>query len=83
MIFHDKDYVNRLRKQYPEGTRIELIHTDDSYTRLKPGDQGSVMFVDDTGTLHVAWDSGSTLGVIPGVDSFKKVAAGTEKESEP
>lgn len=73
MIFHDGEYVKRIREQYPEGTRVELIHTDDTYTRLRPGDQGTVRHVDDTGTLHVAWDSGSSLGVIPGVDSFKKV----------
>ena len=72
MVFHDKAYVERLRKQYPDGTRIELIHTDNPYTELKLGDQGTVWHVDDTGTLHVDWDSGSTLGVIPGEDSFKR-----------
>lgn len=74
MVFHDKAYVERLRAQYPDGTRIELIYTDDPYTRLRPGDRGTVRHVDDTGTLHTDWDSGSTLGLVAGVDDFKKLS---------
>jgi len=36
---------------------------------LKAGATGTVMHVDDIGTIHVAWDCGSTLGVVYGVDS--------------
>lgn len=65
--------VNRLRKEYPKGTRVELVHMDDPYTKLQPGDQGTVNHVDDIGTIFVRWDNGSGLGVAYGKDRIKKV----------
>lgn len=53
------------------GTRIRLISTSDPYTALTPGDVGTVELVDDAGTIHVAWDSGSHLGLIPGEDTYQ------------
>jgi hypothetical protein len=47
--FTPKETVLRLREQYPPGTRVELIRMDDPYAALKPGDQGTVSFVDDIG----------------------------------
>jgi hypothetical protein len=35
--------------------------------------QGTVDFVDDTGTIHVDWDNGSTLGLVPGEDQYRFV----------
>ena len=37
--FPSKDTVERLRKQYPSGTRVELVHMNDPYSKLRPGDQ--------------------------------------------
>jgi Domain of unknown function (DUF4314) len=45
-------------------TRVRLLHTDDPFTELRPGDEGTVRFMDNLGTLHVTWDNGSTLGLI-------------------
>ena len=56
-----------------EGDRLKLIFTDDPYTRLKPGDQGTVLFVDDLGTVHVNWDNGSNLGLVPNHDRWEIV----------
>lgn len=53
--------------------RIELISTTDPYTELKPGDLGTVDFVDDLGTVHITWDNGSQLGLVPGEDQYKIV----------
>lgn len=47
------------------GKRIQLQYTNDPYTTLKQGDQGVVDFVDDLGTIHVKWDNGSSLGIVP------------------
>lgn len=44
--------------------RVCLQYTNDPYTNLKPGDKGTVVGVDDFGTLLVNWDNGSTLGLI-------------------
>lgn len=46
------------------GKRIRLISTTDPYTRLKPGDEGTIDFVDDAGTVFAKWDNGSSLGMV-------------------
>lgn len=46
---------------------------NDPYTKLVPGDQGTVEFVDDIGTIHVRWDCGSGLGVAYGEDIICKI----------
>lgn len=71
--FPSREAVERVRKMYPEGTRVELIHMDDPYSRLKPGDKGTVRLVDDTATVFVDWDCGSGLGVVYGVDRVRKL----------
>jgi hypothetical protein len=71
--FPSKEAVERLRKRYPRGTRVELVKMNDPYSKLKPGDKGTVDFIDDTGTLFCVWDCGSTLGVVYGEDAVKKL----------
>ncbi|WP_231583056.1 DUF4314 domain-containing protein [Actinobaculum suis] len=51
--------------------RVRLISTDDPYTNLRAGDEGTVAFIDDAGTVHVEWDNGSNLGLVPGVDRWE------------
>ena len=58
------------------GDRIELEYTTDPYTELAPGARGTVTMIDSLGTVHVRWDSGSTLGMVANEDRFKLVAAG-------
>ena len=53
-----------------KGKKVELVFTDDSFTLLKPGDRGVVNFVDDTGTVFVHWENGSSLGLVPNVDKW-------------
>lgn len=71
--FPSRETVERLRMTYPKGTRVELISMSDPYTKLKPGDQGTVSFVDDIGTVFVRWDCGSGLGVAYGEDHIRKI----------
>ena len=52
------------------GKRIELILCTDEFTALTPGTQGVIDHVDDNGTVFVNWDTGSTLGLIPGIDEW-------------
>ena len=53
------------------GKRVELVHTSDPYTNLKSGDQGTIEFVDDMGTIFVDWDVGGGIGLVPGEDRYK------------
>jgi len=57
------------------GTRVRFISSSDPYTRLRAGEEGTVSVVDSLGTVHVDWDSGSTLGLIPGEDRFEVASA--------
>jgi len=75
----EKQQVQRLKEMYPKGTRIELICMEDPFSPVPPGTRGSVRAVDDMGTLHMNWDNGRTLGVVPGEDSFRKL---TQEEIE-
>ena len=59
--------------KYPDNFSTELIDMGDPYTKLKPGAQGVVNFVDDIGTVFVNWDNGSGLGVAYGEDHIRKV----------
>jgi len=68
-----KAIIEQLRQQFPAGTRVELVRMNDPYSKLKPGDRGTVIFCDDTGTLHTRWDCGSNLGVVYGEDYAVKV----------
>jgi hypothetical protein len=63
--------VDALKLKYPKGTRVRLISMSDAFTCLTEGDAGTVSCVDDIGTIHVDWDSGSSLGLIPGHDRFR------------
>ena len=67
-----KETLERLRNAYTIGARVELISMDDPYNaQLTPGAKGSVIAIDDTGTIHVQWDCGSSLGLVYGVDHCK------------
>lgn len=56
--------------EYMVGRRVRLKRSSDPHTELRPGDEGTIRMVDSSGTIHVQWDSGSSLGLIPGEDSF-------------
>ena len=74
MQFVDKETLENIRRQYPKGTRVELIKMNDPYnTELSPGSKGAVISVDDIGTIHVSWDCGSSLGIVFGEDTCKKI----------
>ena len=68
-----REEVKFLRERYPEGTRIKLLHMDD--TQAPPiGTLGTVTNVDDIGTIHVSWYNGSSLGVCYGEDRVQVVS---------
>lgn len=67
-----EEKVKRLREQFPKGTKIQLIHMNDSQSPPK-GTIGVVDFIDDMGTIFVNWSNGSGLGLIPGEDEFKVI----------
>lgn len=68
----DKQIIKNLRKEYPVGSRVELVRMDDP--QAPPiGTKGTVRGVDDIGSIMVNWDNGSRLNVVYGKDAVKKV----------
>lgn len=70
MIYHEKK-VEQLRRQYPEGTKLCLDFMDEA--GMPPGLRGTVSCVDDAGQIHMHWENGRSLALVPGVDTFHKV----------
>jgi hypothetical protein len=63
-----KAALARLKEEFTSGARVSLVKMDDPYSNLKTGDLGTVVFIDDIGTIHINWDKGSSLGIIYGED---------------
>ncbi len=54
------------------GDRIELIKTDDTWTKLEPGSKGTVTEIEEEQDLiWVDWDNGEKLALLNGIDKFK------------
>ena len=70
MNFPKKEVVENIKKQYPVGTRVELVRMDD-VSAPPIGTKGTVTGVDDIGSIMVSWDNGSRLNVVYGEDSCK------------
>ena len=71
MKYPSKDTVEALRRAYPAGCTVELVQMDDPQAP-PPGTLGKVVAVDDIGTIHVAWSTGSSLGVAYGQDRCRR-----------
>ena len=72
--------ANRVKAEYPEGTRILLMEMGDDDPRpIPPNTRGTVNFVDDMGTVHCKFDNGRNLGLAYGADRYRKL---TEQELE-
>ncbi len=65
--FPSRETVERIRKQYPVGCRVELVCMDD-FQAPPMGTKGIVTGVDDTGSIMVRWENGSSLNVVYGED---------------
>jgi hypothetical protein len=61
---------------YPpkQGARVKFLGTSDQFTTMPIGTEGTVSYVDSLGTLHVKWDNGSRLGLIPGEDQYEVIS---------
>lgn len=62
--------VEAIKEMYPKGTRIKLIRMVDIHS-IPSGTKGTVELVDDMGTIHMKWDNGRALGLIPEIDEFE------------
>ena len=72
MVYADRETVERLRNEYPRGSRVVLEKMDDPQAP-PPGTMGTVTGVDDAGSILVSWDNGSGLNVVYGEDRVRKM----------
>lgn len=62
-----------LRKEYSAGCRIELLKMDDPFAP-PVGTKGTVIGIDDIGSIMVRWDNGSGLNVAYGEDLVRRIS---------
>ena len=77
-----QEQINRLRAQYPEGTRIQVDSMENGPRPIPSGTKGTVLYVDDIGTIHCKFDNGRGLGLIPDEDKFHVIAQEMEEPME-
>lgn len=63
--------IKYYKEKYPVGSKVILKKMDD--LQAPPiGTRGTVIFVDDIATVHVAWENGSSLGAVYGEDIVER-----------
>ena len=67
---YNKKRIESIKQRYPEGTRICVDSMGDDPRPIESGTKGTVIWVDDIGSVHCNFDNGRRLGLIVGEDSF-------------
>ena len=67
--------VEKAKATYLSGMRVRLLKMDDAQAPAI-GTEGTVIGVDDIGSVMVAWDNGSSLNVLLGVDYVEIIGGG-------
>lgn len=69
----ERRFAQRMKETYPPRTRIVLLSMENDPRPIEDNTRGTVMTVDDIGTLHCDFDNGRSLGIVPGEDSFRRL----------
>ena len=69
----ERNFAQRMKENYLPGTRIMLLSMDDPYAPIPSGTKGTVVHVDDAAQIHMKWDNGRTLALVPDEDNFRKL----------
>lgn len=68
-----KHELKILKEKYPVGTIIQCILMRDDLHPVPSGTIGTVKSIDDAGQIHMNWENGSTLALVPNTDEFIKI----------
>ena len=74
MRIPSRNEVERIRRQYPAGTRICCDSMSDDPRPVPSGTMGTVIGVDDMCSIMMKWDNGQGLSLVPSVDSFHVIS---------
>lgn len=72
MISEDK--LNEIKENYPPETKIKLLKETEDKQPILAGTIGIVDYIDSEGQLHMKWENGRTLALIPEVDQFEVIS---------
>ena len=72
MISEDK--LNEIKENYPPETKIKLLKDMEDKQPILAGTIGIVDYIDSEGQLHMKWENGRTLALIPEVDQFEIIS---------
>ena len=78
----DREYVQRMKEQYPPGTCVRLNNMPDDPQPIPPGTEGEVTGCDDAGQLQMSWSNGRSLSLLPGVDDFTVISRPEKAEHQ-
>ena len=67
-----KERLQSLREKYPVGCQVELLRMDDIQAPAI-GTKGTVIGVDDIGSIMVSWETSSSLSVVFGEDMCRRI----------
>lgn len=76
MELSDKQ-VEIIKQRYKSGMGVQLDYMDDIHAPAV-GTKGIIDYVDDAGQIHVNWENGSELALVPQEDRFHIVKSNNE-----
>ena len=62
--------IERLRNIYKPGIKVRLLYMEGE-PQMPKGLEGIIDYVDDAPQIHINWENGSSLALIPEVDKFE------------
>lgn len=68
---HSKKEIEKIKKIYIPGQKLELINLYSSFNVLLPATKGMIEFIDDLGNIHVIWEHKKNIQLVVGIDEFK------------
>lgn len=77
-----EELAEKLKAEYPSGTRIVLEAMGNDPRPIESGTRGTVDHVDDLATIHCTFDNGRRLGMIYDEDKFRKLTSYEMREEE-
>lgn len=73
--------VAELKELFPIGCQVYCYSMEGEPAMM--GKTGKLRHIDDAGQLHVAWEGGGTLALVPGVDVFWRADEPMSAEAPP
>ena len=65
--------LNEIKELYPIGTKVKLTKDMDDKYPILAGTIGTIDYIDGEGQLHMIWENGRTLALIPEIDQFETI----------